>query len=126
MLYMFLLYWNESDPPVEAQNIIGEHIEFAKDVGAAYISSTAIGGASNATTVKVRNGNAILTDGPFIESTEAMGGFYLLDCADLDEALEYAKRMPDVRNSAVEVRPVMDVPGWDYGLEDHHTRHAMG
>jgi hypothetical protein len=127
MLYMILLYWDEANP-VDGETIIGEHMKFAEQAraGGAYVLSESLGGIANATTVKVRDGDAIITDGPFIESKETMGGFYLLDCADLDEALEYAKNIPDAKHTAVEVRPVLHVPGWDYGPDDRHHRHPMG
>ncbi len=116
MLYMFLLYWDEENPPAEPAVAIEEHFAFAREARSrgAYVCSEALGGASNATTVRVRDGQTMVTDGPFAETKEAMGGFYLLDCQDLDEALEYAAKMPDAKYAGVEVRPVMDVPGWEY------------
>src|SRR5215217_1055896 len=63
---------------------------------------------ATATTVRVRDGEPLLTDGPFIETREALGGFYLLECADLDEAARWAAKIPDAATGAVEVRPVMD------------------
>jgi hypothetical protein len=68
----------------------------------------------------------MITDGPFAEAKEVMGGFYILDCKDLDEALEYAARIPDAASSGVEVRPVMHVPDWDYGPTADYVRQAMG
>ena len=67
---------------------------------------------------------ALTTDGPFAETKEVLGGFYILDCRDLDEALEYAAKIPDAINGAVEVRPVYDVPGWDYATPGE--RRPMG
>lgn len=127
MLYMFLLYWNESDPPAESETVIKEHFNFAAEARArgAYVYSEAIGGGGAATTVRVRDGRPMVTDGPFAESKEVMGGFYLLDCADLDEALEYAAKMPDAKYLGVEVRPVMHVPGWDYGATSDRQRQSM-
>jgi hypothetical protein len=64
--------------------------------------------------VRIEDGNvASVTDGPFAESKEQLGGFYLLECKDLDEALDYAKKIP-YRNGSVEVRPVMDYEGSGY------------
>ena len=127
MLYMFLLYWDESAPSETPEKVIGEHMEFAQMARerGAYVLSESLGGASNATTVKVRDGKAIITDGPFAESKEAMGGFYIIDCEDLDEALEYAARIPDAKYLGVEVRPVMNVPNWDYQVGAQHKRHTM-
>jgi hypothetical protein len=127
MLYMFLLYWNEADPPASAQDVIAEHFAFAmaaRERGA-YVSSESVGGASNATTVRIRDGRTLITDGPFLETKEAMGGFYILDCKDMDEALEYAARIPDAKYAGVEVRPIMHVPDWPYDDTPPRARHAM-
>ena len=127
MLYMFLLHWNEQDPPVSPEEGIGAHFAFSKEARSrgAYVTSEAIGGAAVATTVRVRDGRAMITDGPFSEAKEVMGGFYILDCKDLDEALEYAARIPDAKWAGVEVRPVMHVPGWDYGATADYVRQSM-
>jgi hypothetical protein len=127
MLYMFLLHWNEQDPPVSPTEGIGAHFAFAKEARSrgAYVASEAIGGTAVATTVRVREGETMLTDGPFAETREVMGGFYILDCKDLDEALEYAAKIPDAKWAGVEVRPVMDVPGWDYGATAGYARQSM-
>ncbi len=61
-----------------------------------------------ATTVRRRDGQYLITDGPFAETKEHLGGYYLIDCKNLDEALEFARAVPDVRHGSVEVRPVMD------------------
>ena len=63
--------------------------------------------ASNAASVRVRDGKAVTTDGPFAETKEQFGGFYLLECEDLDQALEMAAKIPTARNGTIEVRPVM-------------------
>jgi hypothetical protein len=127
MLYMFLLYWNETDPPMSPEEGIAAHFAFAREARArgAYVSSEAIGGSAAATTVRVRDGKTLLTDEPFAESKEVMGGFYLLDCKDLDEALAFAAQMPDAQSAGIEVRPVMDVPGWDYGETSARKRQPM-
>jgi hypothetical protein len=70
--------------------------------------------------VRVRDGETLLTDGPFAETREQLGGYYLLDCADLDEANRWAARIPDAANGAVEVRPVMDYEAM--GNETAHTQ----
>ena len=127
MLYMFLLYWDEANPPAASEDVIGEHFAFAQVARerGAYVSSEALGGASNATTVRVRDGKTLVTDGPFAETKEAMGGFYILDCKDMDEALEYAAQIPDAKYAGVEVRPVMHVPDWPYDETPTRARHAM-
>ncbi|MGY4651850.1 YciI family protein [Mycobacterium sp. URHB0021] len=67
-----------------------------------------------ATTVSVRDGKTLVTDGPFAETHEHLGGTYLLDCRDLDEALELAALCPMAEVGAIEVRPIVDVPGLDH------------
>jgi hypothetical protein len=62
-----------------------------------------------ATTVRVRDGEALVTDGPFAETAEHLGGYYILDCADLDQALGYAARCPLAKEGSVEVRPILEV-----------------
>jgi hypothetical protein len=67
--------------------------------------------ASAATTIRVRDGGPLITDGPFAELKEHIGGYYVLDCADLDEALRWAAAIPAARFGCVEIRPVMEMPG---------------
>lgn len=64
---------------------------------------------NTATTVRVKNGRAVTTDGPFAETKEHLVGYYILDCKNLDEALEFAAKIPDARHGAVEVRPIMEM-----------------
>jgi hypothetical protein len=64
-----------------------------------------------ATTVRVQDGETITTDGPFAETKEALGGFYLIDARDLDEAIEVAARIPAASHGSIEVRPIFDFPG---------------
>ena len=64
---------------------------------------------SAATTVRVRDENALLTDGPFAETKEQISGYFLLDCPDLDQAIAWARRIPGARHGAIEVRPVLDM-----------------
>ena len=66
---------------------------------------------ATATTVRVRDGETLLTDGPFAETREQLGGYYLLDCSDLDDAIGWAARIPGAATGSVEVRPVMDYEG---------------
>jgi len=115
MLYMFLLF---SDPGLEVPADVGEQhaaVENPTRASGAYICSEALG-KENATTVRLRNGKALVTDGPFAETKEVLSGFYIIDCKDLDEALGYAKRIPDAQFGAVEVRPVVGNRDqrWDY------------
>ena len=68
---------------------------------------------SAATTVRVRDGRTITTDGPFAETKEALGGYYLIEARDLDEAIEAAARIPGARRGSVEVRPIFELPTGD-------------
>jgi hypothetical protein len=70
--------------------------------------------SATATTVRIGEGEATVTDGPFAETKEQLGGFYLLECDSLDEALEYAKQVPASPGSSIEVRPVMDYGEFGY------------
>jgi hypothetical protein len=74
-----------------------------------------------ATTVRVRGGERMLTDGPFAETKEQLGGYYLLDCGDLDQALEFAAKIPGAQSGSVEVRPVMN-----YEAAGAAEEHASG
>lgn len=75
-------------------------------------------GENTATTVSVRDGRTILTDGPFVETHEHLGGYYVMDCRDLDEALELAALCPMAGVGSIEVRPIVHVPGVDNSPAD--------
>ncbi|HEX2052133.1 MAG TPA: YciI family protein [Actinomycetota bacterium] len=90
-----------------------------------YVAGEGLYPSSAATTVRHQpGGERILTDGPFVETKEQIGGFYLLQCTDLDEALEWAKRVPVQEGSAVEVRPVMDFSEFGHEHPDVAARSA--
>jgi hypothetical protein len=72
---------------------------------------------STATTVRLRNGQRLVTDGPFAETKEALGGFYLIEARDLDEAIELAAKCPGARSGAIEVRPIMELPA-EYAMAE--------
>ena len=125
MLYMFLLY---ADPSTEwPADIIERHLAVYREARArgAYVSSEALGSGAGARTVRVRNRRTLTTDGPFAESKEVVGGYYLLDCRDLDEALAFAAKIPDASYGAVEVRPVLRVPDWPYADQPARERQPM-
>jgi hypothetical protein len=118
MRYALLIYANEqawaTQTEEEAQAQFQEYMAFTKDIVDRGIrqSGEALQPTATATTVRVRDGETMTTDGPFAETKEQLGGFYVVDCKDLDEAIEVAARIPDARNGSVEVRPIMefDVP----------------
>lgn len=76
---------------------------------------------SSATTVRVTDGQTVATDGPFAETKEALGGFYLIDAKDLDEAIEVAAKIPGAKHGSIEVRPI-----WEYAAGEMGTAEAVG
>ena len=119
MKYALLIYANEQDwanqSEEQGQAQFQEYMVFTKDIvdRGIYQSGEALQPTATATTVRVRDGETLTTDGPFAETKEQLGGFYLLDCKDLDEAIEWAKQLP-MDQGAVEIRPVMDYAGTSY------------
>lgn len=102
----------EPDPAV-SQQVMDEYNQFTRDVIDAGVMAggEALWGTDTATTVQVKGGKGgevVYTDGPFAETKEVLGGFYLLDCADLDEALSWAAKLPGAWHGKVEVRPCVD------------------
>jgi hypothetical protein len=116
MKYMLLMYWHEEEPaqvsPQEAreafQASLREWQSFETEVKAAgaWVASHTLNPVSDATSVRVREGKTLITDGPFAETHEQFGGYYLLDCKDLDEALAWAAKIPAAKYGTVEVRPL--------------------
>lgn len=114
MKYMLLIYDDEqvwgklSDP--ERQQIFGEYGQFTQDIKASgnYLAGSQLHKTSAATSVRVRNDKRLVTDGPFAETREQLGGYYLIDARDLDEAIGIAARIPSARLGTVEVRPVVE------------------
>ena len=110
MKYVFLLYNTESEEHAlpEAMAEWGRFEEFLAQRGNK-IGGAALQPTAAATTVSVRHGETIVTDGPFADTKEQLGGFYVLECADLDEAVAVAARIPWAPTGHIEVRPVLDV-----------------
>jgi hypothetical protein len=116
--YAALIYGPDSAPdtvsPEEWANVMVEYNDFGAAAGAAGVLSggEALQGIATATTVHVKGGSKggeiVLTDGPFAETKEVLGGFYLLDCKDLDEAVKWAAQIPGAWHGRVEVRPCVD------------------
>lgn len=111
MKYMLLMYANESDAPhsPEAYQAAAQAwSNFDKEIQAAgvVLSNSGLSSVANATTVRVRDGKALTADGPFAETHEQLGGYYLLECQDLDEAVAWAAKIPSAKYGAIEVRPV--------------------
>jgi hypothetical protein len=117
MKYMLLLASDPADEPTPDSDTFGPYMaEWATYTEAlveagALVSGEALHGTEAASTVRVRDGERIVTDGPFIESKEVIGGYYVIDVADLDAALDWAARIPNAHFGTVEVRPVMSFDG---------------
>jgi hypothetical protein len=117
--YLLSIYGDESGQadvsPEDSKATFDAYMAFTREVEEAGIM---LGGeglqpTDTATTVRVQGGEKTLTDGPFAETKEQLGGFYLLECKDLDEAIEWAAKIPGAQTGSVEVRPVMDYEGMD-------------
>lgn len=106
MKYMLLIYDDES----HEQGDIQPWFDYTDELGKAgvMLAGDALHPTPSATTVRVRNGETVTTDGPFAETREQLGGYYLIECADLDEAIKWAAKMPHTDRGSVEIRPVMD------------------
>jgi hypothetical protein len=111
MQYALLIYENEKRwekmPEAEQGKEIGEYRTFGNEFAKAIKGGEALQPTGSATTVRVRNGKRLTTDGPFAETKEQLGGFYLVEAGNLDEAINIASKIPGARAGAVEVRPVM-------------------
>ena len=118
MKYLALIYDAETtDGPApgtpEFEAYMGQWVavdQAFKDAGV-YVGGEALQPSSTATRVRVRGGKQETMDGPFAETKERLGGYYLLDCEDLDQAIEMANLIPTVHHGTVEVRPIMEIPG---------------
>ena len=114
--YMFLVYQEEVDPAEQAEREaeLPLYVEFFRSLRQAglLVGVQRLRSTESATTVRVRDGDAEITDGPFAVTKEILAGYYVLDCADLDEALKQAARFPGARYGTVEVRPVMPADEW--------------
>jgi hypothetical protein len=91
----------------EADAEMGEYRGFGKEFAGAIKGGNALQSTSTATTVRVRDGKRLTTDGPFAETKEQLGGYYLVEARDLDEAIAMAAKIPGARFGSVEVRPIM-------------------
>ena len=114
MKYMLLIYLDEKAlSEEERQKCYGESIELTYQLQSKgkYIGANPLHPTATATSVRVREGKRMVTDGPFAETREQLGGYFLVDANDLDEALSIAERIPMARSGTVEVRPVVELPG---------------
>jgi hypothetical protein len=116
MRYLCLIYEDESAwqkmPKAEADKVFGEYFAFTDGIKKSghYIGGNPLQPTATATTVRVRNGKVSTTDGPFAETKEQLGGYYLVEAKDLNDAIQVASRIPGARLGSIEVRPVMEMP----------------
>ena len=114
MRYMLLIYGDQSRGATmteeEGQAIMTAYYAYGDAATAAgvHLSSEALYETNQAKTVRVRDGQTLVTDGPFAETKEQLGGFYALQCQDLDEAILWAGKCPGVHHGAIEIRPIVD------------------
>ena len=111
MKYLLLMYGTESDvPPEELQALWPAWMALLKEESAAgvLVSNGGLDPTASATTVRMRNGKTLTTDGPFAETHEQLGGYQLVECKDLDEAIKWAARIPTAKYGCIEVRPLWE------------------
>jgi hypothetical protein len=114
MRYMLLIYGDETAlDRAEREKCYEESSELAHQLSAAgqFLATAPLHHTSMATSVRVREGKRLVTDGPFAETREQLGGYFLIDASDLDEAVAIASRIPGARWGTVEVRPVIELAG---------------
>ena len=116
MQYLLLIHDDEQSWPSlseeEQRAVIEEYLALSAELRerGAYVGANRLAPTSTASTVRVRDGQEVVTDGPFAETKEQLGGYYLIDVETLDEALEWAARIPTARRGSVEVRPILPIP----------------
>lgn len=115
MRYLALIYSEEkkmmSATPEQMGAVMEAYYKFDGDLtgAGAKLGGEALQPTATATTVKVKDGQTVTTDGPFAETKEQLGGFYLIEAKDLDEAISWAAKIPDADGGSVEVRPIMEI-----------------
>jgi hypothetical protein len=116
MNYLCLIYSDETIwpelPKAETDKMMGEYLEFTDGIRKSghYLGGNRLQPTHAATTVRIRNGKLSTTDGPFAETKEQLGGYYLIEAKDLNEAIQVASRIPGARVGTIEVRPIWEVP----------------
>ena len=116
MKYLLLIYDREADwetiSEADQGKIFQEYGQYTSDIKKSghHLAGEALQPISTATTVRVKNGKTLTTDGPFAETREQLGGFYMVEAKDLDEAIALAAGIPAVRTGSIEVRPIMPTP----------------
>jgi len=112
MQYLLMIYQNEAEytkiDPATSQKILGEYQAFTQSIiqSGNFKAGDRLQPVSTATTVRVKDGKTLTTDGPFAETREQLGGYYLVEAKDLDAAIAIAARIPGARSGSIEVRPI--------------------
>jgi hypothetical protein len=125
MKYMLLVYLDERALSESERNqCYMDSAELAQDLSRSgqYIDASPLQLTSTATSVRLRGGKRLVTDGPFAETREQLGGYYLIDAKDLDVAIDVASRVPVVRLGTIEIRPILEIPGLPAGESDPGAR----
>ena len=116
MKYLCLIYDEEKAmegmSKAEGDAFMGEYFAFTEGIrnSGHYVAGEALQPVATATTVRIRNGKLSTTDGPFAETKEQLGGFYLVEATDLNDAIQVAARIPGARVGSIEVRPILTIP----------------
>ena len=114
MKYLLLIYFDEQSlTEAERQACYLESTQLAQELNSRgkYLSANPLQPVATATSVRVRDGKCLVTDGPFAETREQLGGYFLIDASDLDEAIGIAAKIPTAKKGTVEVRPIIEIPG---------------
>jgi hypothetical protein len=115
MRYLLVIYGNDEDWTQKSDDelapILAEHESFGNDLRQAgvFLAAEALQPSSTVTTIRLKNGEPLITDGPFIETKEQIGGFYLIEAEDLDQALTWGKRLATFEENPIEVWPVIEI-----------------
>ena len=118
MKYMLLVYTDEKSwADDEREHCYGESAQLCHDLQSRgqYVSANPLQPVTTATSVRVRNGKPVVTDGPFAETREQLGGYFMIEAKDLNEVIAIAARIPGARKGTIEVRPVRKIPGLPAG-----------
>jgi len=125
MRYMLLIVGDESRyaemSEEEGQAQMQRWAEYSKELvdAGAFVAGDGLQTSSSATTLRVENGERLLTDGPFADTKEQIGGYYTIECKDLDEAIDWAAKLPSAEWGVTEIRPVMEYSGTPYDEIPH-------
>ena len=114
MKYMLLIYMHEDAMnAAEREQCYADSTQLCQDLAAKkkFVSANPLHPVASATSLRIREGKRLVTDGPFAETREQLGGYFMIEASDLDEAISVAARIPGAKKGTVEIRPVLDIPG---------------